>query len=84
MMLMKEGDTFVFLMPPKIGPGDTMGKISIPPGHVLVFTIELLEVTNYTAKIEGTKMEGSSPEDIQYLSRKEMEPGVVLMPSGLM
>jgi FKBP-type peptidyl-prolyl cis-trans isomerase len=76
---MKEGDKFVFLMPPEIGPGDQMGKISIPPGHVLVFTIELLEVTIHT-----TKMEGPNKEGWEFLAKNKREKDVEILPSGLM
>lgn len=77
---MREGSKWEFYLPPELGFSNRLGGgAEIPPNTVLICTFEFMGKTNQRAVIQGP-----SPEDIQYLSRKEMEPGVVQKPSGLM
>jgi hypothetical protein len=79
LLKMPEGSIWEFYLPPELGFSNRLGGAETPPNTVLICTFEFMGKTNQRSVVKGP-----SPEDIQYLSRKEMEPGVVLMPSGLM
>lgn len=79
-MDMAVGSIWEFYVPPNVGFGGTVvAGQKVPPGTVLVYRFELVELTN-----ERAELTGPSPEDVQYLTQKEMEAGVVKLDSGLL
>jgi len=79
-MDMAVGSIWEFYVPPNVGFGGTVvAGQKVPPGTVLVYRFELVELTN-----ERAELTGPSPEDVQYLTQKEMEAGVVKLNSGLL
>lgn len=81
---MKEGSTWEVYIPPKLGYGEKGLEGFIHEGAVLIYELELIKVEEVEQLVEGVKIDGISLEGAEFLDEKKEEPGVVMLPSGLM
>lgn len=76
MQLMKEGDKFELYIPSELGYGDSGAGADIPAGAVLIFQMEIIEITGekvaaLSCEISG---EGCNEKETKYLEKMKAKP----------
>jgi FKBP-type peptidyl-prolyl cis-trans isomerase FkpA len=78
---MKQGSKWEFYLTPEVAGVDqmAMASLGVPAGSVLIYTLELVELSNIRATQKGPNKEGQA-----FLASKKEEKVVNTLESGLM
>jgi hypothetical protein len=76
---MREGAVWEIYIRPDMGFSNRLAGKEIPPGHVLIYTLELLAILDLRVEVFGL-----SPEDEEFLNDMRADPDVVELASGLL